>query len=191
MAVRPSTVPEFILWLGKEIARDDADDSDHQENWEEARAWLSDRYLPGEVERLLGNTSPEGEYLNGLKRLQKSLTTPPKPAKPNGASEQKNGPYHGNTFVWDGKACSKLTPQDYRILEFFWDHGRLLAIATWDDLAERVWGKRAEEVEWSAVKSAVYRLNNKLQEEGIYLDLTASDATYAVRVAKFQRFFVK
>jgi hypothetical protein len=82
MSFRPSTIPEFIAWLTEEIDRD-ADDFYFQEIerdayylavWNEARAWLSERFLPAEVEKRMGPPPREGAALSKVKRLRDRLS---------------------------------------------------------------------------------------------------------------------
>jgi hypothetical protein len=94
-----------------------------------------------------------------------------------------DGPFDGDSFAWQGKVCDGLTNLEYHLLSYFWDEGRLIACANYDELKEHVWG--GKEVQWSTVKSQVSRTNTKLNEEGIYLGLE-TDAEYYVRVSEFK-----
>jgi hypothetical protein len=51
-----------------------ATDADFREAWHEARDWFSTRYLPAEVERLVGSQPRRGEHLVALTRLRATIT---------------------------------------------------------------------------------------------------------------------
>jgi hypothetical protein len=92
---------------------------------------------------------------------------------------QPDGPFDGKAFAWKGKVCRCLSPQQYRLMVYLWNEGRPRRSVTYTDLQENVWENR--EVAWETVKSAVSRLDTRLQEDGIYLGFETS-VTYHVRV---------
>jgi hypothetical protein len=118
--------------------------------------------------------APLREELDTLQSYVRMADTPKVP---------EDGPFHGNSFAWRGKVCSELTHLKYLLLSYFWDDGRLIACANYDELKQHVWG--GKEVQWSTVKGQVSRTNTTLNEAGIYLGLE-TDSEYYVRVLEFK-----
>jgi hypothetical protein len=84
-----------------------------------------------------------------------------------------DGPFDGNAFAWKGEVCRCLSSQQYRLMEYLWNNGRPLQSATYTNLQETVWENR--EVTWEAVKSAVSRLDGRLNADGIYLGFATNN----------------
>jgi hypothetical protein len=84
--------------------------------------------------------------------------------------ECTDGPEPPHTFRWRGRACQDLSNGQFRLLDNLWDEGGCLRHVPFEDLRRAVWGA---DIGDSSIRSAISRLDAKLNRAGIYLGLGA------------------
>jgi hypothetical protein len=90
------------------------------------------------------------------------------------------GPFDRKSFRWKGEVCERLTPLEYSFVEYFWNNGKPLAIASYEELLERVWGTTRAKLQWDSMRTYVWKLNKKLNEDRIDIGLEASSTDHSV-----------
>jgi hypothetical protein len=83
------------------------------------------------------------------------------------------GPKKPDSFEWRGHVCHDLGLCDMLLLTFLWNGGRRRQSANFEELRLDFWGHKTD----STIRSAVSRLNTRLEEAQIFLGLGTQNYT--------------